>query len=411
MIRPANKRHGPEAIAVALLALLAFLSAVGCAHTQAVRTEPEIHSLRPEENAKFEQRVDALAHFATGVSDELNDKSAEAADEFLLAAKDDLQNEGLVLDVARRLIREQKNSEAIDLLKKASGEPNSSGTVFALLGLSYIQTGETNLATDANLQAIKRSPDNLAPYQNLAALKLHAGQTNEAVAILEQAASRTNASPEFLLGLIDLLGRYNRQQLFSEQETKSKTLHLLELAAAQRSENPLIVQRIADLYLLHGEPTKAEPLYAELLKRYPNIPGLRERLANIYIRTDKNEQAAKLLEDMRRENPTDPSTYFFLGSIAYEAKQYDKAAENYETALKLNPDFEPLYYDLAGVQIARQEPSEALALLEKARGKFKLNFTLEFYTGIALSMMDKWNDALSHLTSAELIAKTSEPNR
>src|SRR5690606_34159287 len=114
---------------------------------------------------------------------------------------------------------------------------------------------------------------------------------------------------------------------------------------------------------------------------------------------------------IQEENPTDPSTYFYLGSLAYEARDYDKAAESFETALKLNPEFEPLYYDLAGVHIARHEPEQALALLGKAREKFQLNFLLEFYTGIAHAILENWPDALSHLTSAELIAKTTEPAR
>jgi tetratricopeptide (TPR) repeat protein len=229
--------------------------------------------------------------------------------------------------------------------------------------------------------------------------------------VLNQAATRTNASPEFLIGLVELLGRFNRQQLISDDENKEKTLRLLKAAAAQEIDNPIILQRVADLFLLHGEPERAEPLYAKLIERYPNVPGIRERLANIYIRTDKNEKAAKLLEELRRENPTDPSTYFFLGAIAYEGKDYEKAAEHYATALRLNPDFEPIYYDLAGVHLARRQPAEALALLDRARRKFKLSFTMEFYAGIAYGMMENWSDALKHLGSAELVAKTSEPQR
>jgi tetratricopeptide (TPR) repeat protein len=387
------------------------LAAGGCAHTQKQKVASDILPLTAKEEAQLEQKVEALAHYATGVSDELNNRSSEATDQFLQAALADPEEEGLVLDVARRLIREQKNKEAIDLLKKASLQPNPPGSTYALLGLAYIQAGETNLAVEANQLSLKNAPDNLAGYQNLAALHLQSGNTNEAIVVIERAVDRTNAPAEFLLGAADLLMRYNRQQLINDAQTKEKTIRLLDAAAAQNPENPLILQRIGDLYLLHGAPEKAEPLYAALLERFPSIPGLRERLANIYIRTDKNEKAAKLLEEIRKENPTDPSTYFFLGSIAYEAKDYEKAAESYQTALKLNPDFEPLYYDLAGVYIARHEPEQALTLLDRARSKFKLNFTLEFYTGIANAILENWPEALSHLTSAELIAKTSEPNR
>jgi tetratricopeptide (TPR) repeat protein len=387
------------------------LIAAGCARLEKAPPVSETKIVPIKEDPETLQRIDALAQFATGIHHELNNESKEANERFLKAALADLGNETLLLDVARRLVRDGDNERAIDLLTKASSQPEPPGSLYAWLGLAYLQTGRTNEAVRANERAIELSPDNLAAYQNLAGLHLQAGETNEAIAVLKGAAARTNASPEFLIGTADILGRYNRQGLFSDEENKAQTLLVLDAAAEKKPENPLVLQRIADLYLLHGQSEKAEPIYVELLKRFPNIPGLRERLANIYIRLDRNAEAEKLLEEISRDNPTDPATHFFLGSLAYEAKQFDKAAEHYETALKLNPDFEPLYYDLAGVHIARQQPAEALALLDKARGRFKLTFIVEFYSGIAQGMMENWSEALSRLTSAELLAKTGEPNR
>jgi len=65
----------------------------------------------------------------------------------------------------------------------------------------------------------------------------------------------------------------------------------------------------------------------------------------------------------------------------------------------------------AGIQIARQKPEEALKALDTARSRFKLNFVLEFYTGIAKAALEKYSEALGHFTSAELLAKTSDPSR
>ncbi|MGZ8920233.1 MAG: tetratricopeptide repeat protein, partial [Limisphaerales bacterium] len=415
MTRHFNARGSLDFFRFLILTLAAVVLS-GCARLSNQRTAkvPQIADTRiveVKEDAETLMRIEAFSRFAAGVHHELTDNSKAATDEFLQAALADLKNEDLVLDVSGRLIRDGKSVEAISLLNKASGLPNPPGRIYALLGLAYLQTGKTNEAVQANQEAIKLAPDNLAAYQNLAGMHLQAGRTNEAKAVLALATSRTNASAEFLIGTADILARYHRQNLFTTEENRKQTLTLLDAAAAQNPENPLVVQRIGDLYMLHGEPTKAEPLYVQLLTRFPGIPGLRERLANIYIRLDRNGEAEKLLQEISRENPTDPTTYFFLGSIAYEAKDYDKAAEHYETALRLNPEFEPLYYDLAGVHIARQQPAEALALLQKARAKFKLTFVLEFYNGIAEGMMENWAEALSRLTSAEVLARTSEPNR
>lgn len=399
------------------LAALVSLLFSGCARMSPQRAAkpPQmldgVRIVHLTEDAETERRIEALSRFATGVHHELNDNPSAATDEYLKAAQADIHNEELVMDVSGRLIRDGKNEQAIALLNKAAAAPESPGRIYALLGLAYLQGGRTNEAAQANREAIQRAPDNLAAYQNLAGLHLQAGRTNDAKAVLLQAASRTNASPEFLIGTADILARYHRQSLFTDDQNRAQTLALLDAAAAQKPENPLVLQRIADLYMLHSEPTRAEPIYVQLMNRFPGIPGLRERLANIYIRLDRNAEAEKLLQEISRENPTDPTTYFFLGALAYEAKDYEKAAEHYQTALKLNPDFEPLYYDLAGVHIARQQPAEVLTLLQQARSKFKLTFVLEFYSGIANGMMENWTEALSRLTSAEVLARTSEPNR
>jgi tetratricopeptide (TPR) repeat protein len=413
--RDTNARASLALRSIAFLAITSLLLS-GCARLSASRapkprTLDDLRIVEVKEDPETTRRIEAYSRFATGIHYELEDDPKSAANEFLQAALADIKNEDLVLDVSGRLIRDGKSDEAIALLSQAAAEPDSPGRLHALLGLAYLQTGRTNEAVASNIQAIERAPDNLAAYQNLAGLHLQAGRTNDAKAVLQKATARTNASPEFLIGTADILGRYHRQNLFTDEEHRQQTLLLLDAAAAQKPENPIVVQRVADLYMLHSEPTKAEPLYVDLLKRFPGVPGLRERLANIYIRLDRNAEAEKLLQEISRENPTDPTTYFFLGSIAYEAKDYDKAAEHYQTALKLNPDFEPLYYDLAGVHIARQQPAEALELLQKARAKFKLTFVLEFYSGIAHGMMENWTEALTRLTSAEVLARTTEPNR
>jgi tetratricopeptide (TPR) repeat protein len=418
MTRRNNPRASLAARSIALTAVLAILSFTGCARFTAFKSKskpaPIIDDARIvhfTEDAESQKRIEAFSRFAAGVHFDLTENPKAATDEYLKAALVDATNEELVLDVSGRLIRNGQTEQAITLLDKATTQTNPPGRIYALLGLAYLQTGRTNEAVHANREAIKRAPDNLAAYQNLAGLYLQAGRTNDAKTVLLQAASRTNASPEFLIGTVDILARYQRQNIFTPAQNREQTLALLGAAAALKPENPIVLQRIGDLYMLHGEPTKAEPIYVELMKRFPGIPGLRERLANIYIRLDRNAEAEKLLQEISRENPTDPTTYFFLGSIAYEAKDYDKAAEHYETALRLNPEFEPLYYDLAGVHIARDQPAEALALLQKARAKFKLTFVLEFYSGIAEGMMENWSEALSRLTSAEILARTSEPNR
>src|SRR5437764_515688 len=92
-------------IPVCTVAASAFVLLIsgGCAHTTSKRlsthiSEPTLLPLTPKEEAKLDQRVDGLAHYAAGISDELNSRQKEATEEFLKAAFDDIRQEGLVLE-------------------------------------------------------------------------------------------------------------------------------------------------------------------------------------------------------------------------------------------------------------------------------------------------------------------------
>jgi tetratricopeptide (TPR) repeat protein len=384
--------------------------AIGCATVQSNQKLQwgEGDPLPPE----TEDRIAALAHFATGISHELNEDSADATDEFLQSALLDPGQADLVLDVTRRLLREKRGPEAVALLQTAISETeNPPGEYFTWLGIVYLQSGETNLATEVSESAILLAPQDPGAYQTLAQIYTQTARTNDALRVIHTALQQTNAPAEFLLTLVDLVGRFNRQQLINDNVARANTSMLLDLAASRTEENPVIQQRIAELYMMQGDSAKAQPLYEALFRQFPDAPGIREKLANIYLRSEQNEKAAEMLEQLRRDKPTDPSPYFFLGSIAADAKKPEKAKEYFETAIQLNPNFEPAYYELAGVQIGMDKPEEALKTLDKARAKFKLNFVLEFYTAIANTALEKFSEALSHFTSAELIAKTSDPSR
>ena len=53
------------------------------------------------------------------------------------------------------------------MVKRAAAQPDASGEIYARLGLIYAQLGKPEEATAANREAIRRSPDSLAGYQNL----------------------------------------------------------------------------------------------------------------------------------------------------------------------------------------------------------------------------------------------------
>lgn len=363
-----------------------------------------------QSEADYEKNVRAYSHYAAGLSYELNGQPELALEEFVQSALADPSDEPMVLEVARRLVRAEKFDQALEILNEASAVPQASGAVFAWLGLVQNQKGNKDAAIAANRIAIKKMPDSLPAYHNLVQLYLQLGKTNSAVQVLDQAAAQPKVEPEFLVDLAELYYRLAKVDSTGQNIT-NKMVSVLDRAGELKPANPVTRQKLADGYYQVGEYRKAEPIYADLIKRFPSLIVLRAKLAELYLRIDEKQKASEQLEAIAKVDPTNPRTHSFLGAIALEEEKLPEAAKYFETALLLNPDLEPIYYELAGINLNLRKPKEALEWLEKARAKFKLNFILEFYTGISYVQLKNYAEAIRYLTSAEVVAKTDSPER
>jgi tetratricopeptide (TPR) repeat protein len=362
--------------------------------------------------ADLEKKVQAYAHYASGFSFDLNEKPELALEEYLQSAAADPSYEPIVIEVAKRLIRSQKPEKAVELLTKTTALPTASGAVFAWLGLAYGQAGQKDLAIEANRAAIKKMPRSLPAYQNLAQIYLQNRQTNEALQVLDEAGRQPSVDAPYLVDLAELYSRFGRiLPTLNKEMVNERVKQAFDRAAKLKPAHPIILQRLGDGYVLLGDLSKAEGIYLQLVEKYPDLPIIRGKLAEIYLREKKKDKAMEQLEAIAKEDPTNPRTHSFLGAMALEDNKFEEAAQHFERALLLSPELEPIYYDLAGVKLNLEKPDEALALLEKARKKFKLSFVMEFYTAIAHVLKKEYPQALKYFTSAEVLAKANEPGR
>lgn len=357
-----------------------------------------------------DQALQSYAHFAAGLSFDLRNDSNAALEEYSKAVERDPSQEPLSLEVARRLLRNNEPAKAITILTNAARAPNASGIVDTMLGMAYSATSDTNKAIGSFRAAIGKMPLALTAYGSLSQLYLQAARTNDAVAVLGDAAKQNDAAPEFYLGVAELVLRMQARDAVSPEQSKKLALTVLDKAFAQNPSDLSVRTRLGDSYLFHGETAKAETIYAKLYEEQPLAPSVREKLVNIYLRTNK-EKASKMLEEIRGESPTDPRPHILLGQIAIEGERYDEALQHFERAVLLSPGDEQLWFRVAALQVSIKKADEAIALMEKARARFKLTFELEFYTGLAHMAKQTYTNAVKYFGSAELIAKTSAADR
>src|SRR5215471_19231318 len=111
--------------------LLAAMLLVGCgslnSHQHKKATDdagfaPAVEAMPEKPSGKLAQ---AHAHFAAGVIHDMNEETEAALEEFYKAALNDIENEDLVLEVTRRLLQNKQPEKALELLTRATGQPNA----------------------------------------------------------------------------------------------------------------------------------------------------------------------------------------------------------------------------------------------------------------------------------------------
>ncbi|MCX6928104.1 MAG: DUF3808 domain-containing protein [Verrucomicrobia bacterium] len=365
------------------------------------------------EERSAQRRAEAHAHYAAGVIHEMNDEQSAATDEYCQAALLDPDDEGLILEVSRRLLQAKKPERALEVLKRAAAQPGASGQIYARLGLIYSQLEKPEQAAAANREAIKKSPGSLAGYQNLFLGYLRNKQPREALNVLDDAARQRNADADFLIGLAELYASLGTQVPAQKEGSKAKALASLNRAAKLSPLTPLLRLKLADGLNLLGQSAKAAELYLEVLKQPPDLPMVVERvranLTSIYLRDSDHKRAAEQLHAILSSDPTNPQAHYFLGRLALEDKKPAEAADHFSKTILLSPDLESGYYYLALAQMELKKVSEALTTLDKARQKFPQSFALEFYTALAYSRQKAYTQALQHFVAAEVIAKATDP--
>lgn len=364
-----------------------------------------------ELDAVDERRIEAHARFTAGLVEELAEAPEAALTHYLVAVDNDPENESLTVDVVRRLVELKRFEQARQILTRSTARKDSTGLVWGWLGLVHKLEGHPQEAIVANREAIRRQPQSLIGYQNLAQIYLEAGQLADAVSLLEEAASQPEADTRYLIVLADILGALQQVKDPAIGNLKPRILALLDRAAALKPDKPQEILRLADLYHAYGEGAKALPWYQGLLETHPDLPGLRERLADVYLRTANRDKAVEQLRVLADRQPANPLPHYYLGVLALEAKRFPEAVAAFNQVLVLRPDNEAIYYDLAIAHLSHNRPEEALTLLDRARAKFRSSFQVEFYTAVAFSELKRYDDAIRHYTAAEVVAGATAPDQ
>ena len=365
-------------------------------------------------NKEIENRAEAFARYAAGISLQLQGQSSEAMQNYFEAAMADYTNQALVVEVCQNLLELKEDDKAFKLLSKAATAPQVEGKIYAELSRLSLQLGKLDEAVAAAQKTIAFFPTNLAGYQMLHAAQVQRKQFSDAWKTLET-ANRVPGNIPFLIDLAEFYAKFRQTSADYAEPARKRVIELLNRARALKPATPPLLMKLADGYNFIGESKTAADIYLEMQAQFASSPeilaNIRAKLTDIYLRGQDHEKATEMLEKIARDNPTNPQVYFFLGGLAFEARKFDKAIEHFGKVILLNPDFTQAYFDMAGAQINANLPAEAIKTLQAARARFPQSFTLEYYTALAYNRAKLYANAIRAFTAAEIVASATEKIR
>ncbi len=106
--------------------------------------------------------------------------------------------------------------------------------------------------------------------------------------------------------------------------------------------------RLGDKFRQRGQYETALVQYKEALEKEPHNPLILNKVAGVYLFLNNKEEAEKKLLNAIRINPDYGASYFHLGNFYLKEKKYPEAEKNYREYIEMNP-FDPYLHKNLGL--------------------------------------------------------------
>jgi tetratricopeptide (TPR) repeat protein len=364
-------------------------------------------------DAKGQRKADALAWFINGLFEEESDGPEKALESYRKALALDPANTDLAIKVAYDYLRRGETAEAISVLKDAvKASPKETAPYLALSATYLRHLHKPELATKYAQAAIEIAPKSFAPYEALWEVYLSGGQTAKADQVLERAARSKSEDAEFWLALAELCSRnVLRDSAASLTEAELQRVgRQLEKAATFGENDPAVLSKIGDLYVLTRQTDKALPFYRKVVELRPSYPQIREKLAGCLIEAGQMDAAIEVIEDLVELNPLSIAAYDQLTQLYLKVGNQQKALASARQALLIEPQLLPRHLQVIDLLFKQKAYEGASAALEDARKRFPKAGLLTYYHAVALSQIKHHDEAMRAFEKALVEAGNSQPD-
>jgi tetratricopeptide (TPR) repeat protein len=356
------------------------------------------------------RRAQALAEYATGISDEIRGDLDGALDRYLEALQLDPQNTRLAVRLGQIYVSKRNLTNAVNVLETSLKAVPNSPEVSYWLGFAYRADNQDDKAATAFRQALKADRNNLNALGGLIDIYMQKDSFPEVNKLLDRAFRRSSDVSTYWMRLGDIYVLISKQKpTWAAKIDRKRIQSCYEKALALAPDDADLVMRVADAYADNGDFKKAAEAYAKLLAKQPDAPQVRERLALNYIRADQKEKAAAILEEIIKREPLHFGIYNYLAEIYEDLNQDEKAISNYQQSVVINPNQLLPYLRLALLQMKLKQFDAAAKTLNATKEKFPATYFVPYYCGLLYSEQKEYSKAVPSFADAEALA-TAAPD-
>jgi tetratricopeptide (TPR) repeat protein len=302
------------------------------------------------------------------------DKCIEYLQKAITAVPDDWES---LLKLANTYSRASKNEEAIPIYRKILdlvGEDNT--TVRSQLALSMVEAGQSGEAVKL-LEEMMASTHNDANLQVLYSRALIGN--NQFPKAIDTLKSVLGGDPDNIEANFYLGSAYERSNHLSE--AAAIFTQLLEKSPGDSEEykaNRVVFQQhLAADYQEMGEPAKAIAIYEEMVKRDPN-PRLFYQLLNAYRITRQFDKALPLGKEQFEKNPENADIGLVYARTLADAGKVKEGIDILSAMLLKDPGNVDAYVNLSQIYLQNKHYADAEKILRRAEDKKLDNDRLKF---------------------------------
>lgn len=324
----------------------------------------------PSGSLEAEDRAEAMARYSEGLRLDLAGDHAAAFTNYLRAAElDPLLNEKIVLRVVSDLVDQGHRQEALALIKGAAQRDPKSFDTQIWLGLVAQTTGKPDdlkIAIAAFDRARAINPSSQDSYIQKAALFMRQKRFEEACEALEVGIPRVDDPLDLYRALGDFQQGWARTDIAAGKKPTwlPKAVERFEKVVAEHPGELDLREALGRLYILSGSIEKAVATYEPMAQTWSNDLRHCQQLAVSFLLAPDRQATLTALDRLVTEKPGNAYLLYYLGTALEQSNLPNEAAEAYRRAITSRPDWVPPYLRRVVLQVAANEPEEAILTLE-----------------------------------------------